>query len=75
MKSENDIKKELVSFTDTEKQTFRFVEKELQLIQASNSLSEDNVKKLTNVITQLNSLKESYFWRLLRAAKQNHMID
>lgn len=75
MKSENDIKKELVSFTDTEKQTFRFVEKELQLIQATNSLSEDNVKKLTNVITQLNSLKESYFWRLLRAAKQNHMID
>jgi hypothetical protein len=75
MKSENDIKKELVSFSDTEKQTFRFVEMELKIIQESNSLSEDNVKKLTNIITQLNSLKESYFWRLLRAAKQNHMID
>ena len=75
MISDSDIKKQLTSFTDAEKQTFKFAEKELESILNSNQLSEDVVHRLTNVITQLNGLKESYFWRLLRAAKQNHMID
>ena len=75
MMSDSDIKKQLTSLTDSEKQTFKFVEKELEYIQKTNQLSEDVVQRLTNIITQLNGLKESYFWRLLRAAKQNHMID
>ena len=31
--------------------------------------------KLTNILTVLGSLKDNYMWRLLRAAKQNHMLD
>jgi hypothetical protein len=75
MKTNNDIKKELVVFTDTERQSFKFAEKELNAILENNKVSEDSVLRLTNIITQLNSLKESFFWRLLRSAKQNHMID
>jgi hypothetical protein len=75
MKTDKEMKKEISSFTDSERQSFKFAEKELALILQTNTLSEENVQRLTNVITQLNALKESYFWRLLRAAKQNHMID
>lgn len=75
MKTDKEMKKEITSFTDSERQSFKFAEKELALILQTNTLSEENVQRLTNVITQLNALKESYFWRLLRAAKQNHMID
>jgi hypothetical protein len=75
MKTDKEIKKELVSFTDNEKQSFQYANKEIQSILESNKLSEDSLKRLSNVITQLNALKESFFWRLLRAAKQNHMID
>lgn len=75
MKTEKDIKKELVVFTDNERQSFKFSEKELNSILESNKVSEDTVQRLSNIITQLNALKESFFWRLLKAAKQNHMIE
>ena len=48
---------------------------ELNAIQGKRQIGEDTIKKLTNLITTLDSMRDNYYWRLLRASKQNHMID
>ena len=48
---------------------------DINQIRNKKVISEDTITKLGNVITMLDSLKENYMWRLLRAAKQNHMLD
>ncbi|MAO21680.1 MAG: hypothetical protein CMJ25_13090 [Phycisphaerae bacterium] len=45
-----------------------------QIIQ-KKTVDENTVRKLSNVATVLDTFKDKFLWRLLRAAKQNHMLD
>ena len=48
---------------------------DIKQIIEKKEVTEETIKKFTNIITTLDTLKDNYMWRLLRAAKQNHMLD
>jgi len=48
---------------------------EIGTVTQKREINENVIRKLSSVISTLESLKEDYMWRLLRAAKQNHMLD
>lgn len=75
MKTAQDIKKSLMGVSEEEKNNLQATIQELIEISKAKEVNEDVVKKLHNALTVISSLKENYLWRLLRAAKQNHMLD
>lgn len=74
MKTSEDIKKSLMGVSETEKKNIESTIQELVQVSKSKEVDEDVIKKLNNALTVIASLKENYMWRLLRAAKQNHML-
>ena len=74
MKSANQIKKSLMGVSEEEKNNIEAIMKDLDSIRKSKEVTEDTVRKLTNIQVIVSSLKDNYMWRLLSAAKQNHML-
>ena len=74
MKTRQTIEKQLFGISEEEKSNLLAVIEDVKQIIEKKTVNEESVKKLTNVITTLDSLKENYMWRMLRAAKQNHML-
>ena len=75
MKSLQNIKKEASQLSEQDKKSLQTVGEELKMLIQHKKIDEETLIKLTNVITTLSSLKENYMWRILKAAKQNHMIN
>tara|TARA_R110002051_G_scaffold239219_2_gene299860 strand:- start:1724 stop:1951 length:228 start_codon:yes stop_codon:yes gene_type:complete len=75
MKSIEKLQEEVgkLHFDDTKK--IKFVIEELQRIAKSKNINEANLRVLSNCLLELGTLKESFFWRLVKVLKQNHMID
>ena len=75
MKSIDKLKEEIgiLHFDDTKK--IKFIIEELTRIQKTKKINEDNLRVLSNCITELSTLKEAFYWRLVKLLKQNHMID
>ena len=75
MKSIEKLQEEVgqLHFDDTKK--IKFVIEELQRIAKSKNINEANLRVLSNCLLELATLKESFFWRLVKVLKQNHMID
>ena len=75
MKSIEKLQEEVgqLHFDDTKK--IKFVIEELQRIAKSKTINEANLRVLSNCLLELGTLKESFFWRLVKVLKQNHMID
>ena len=75
MKTRQSIEKQLFQISEEESSNLMALIEDINQIRKKKVISEDTITKLGNVITMLDSLKENYMWRLLRAAKQNHMLD
>ena len=75
MKSIEKLKQEVgvLHFDDTKK--IKFIIEELNRIEKSKKINEDNLRVLSNCFIELGTLKEAYYWRLVKLLKQNHMID
>ena len=75
MKDANSIKKRVLGISPDERNNIMALIEEIGTVTQKREINEDVVRKLGSVISTLESLKEDYMWRLLRAAKQNHMLD
>jgi hypothetical protein len=75
MKHINDIKKLEFSIVEEERKIFQTCKEELDILEKQGKVNEELVKKLGVLITQLNSLREGYLWRVINSAKQNHMLN
>lgn len=75
MKDANSIKKRVLSISPDERNNIMSLVEEIGTVTQKREINEDVVRKLGSVISTLESLKDDYMWRLLRAAKQNHMLD
>ena len=75
MKSIEKLKQEvgILHFDDSKK--IKFIIEELDRIEKSKNINEDNLRVLSNCFIELGTLKESFYWRLVKVLKQNHMID
>jgi hypothetical protein len=75
MKTPYDIKKNACAFSEQEVKNLQAHITEVKTILGTSKINEDTLISLTNMITTLSTLKENYMWRVIRAAKQNHMLD
>ena len=75
MKTRQSIEKQVFQISEEDRNNLLTLIEDLKQIINKKNISEDTLTKLTNIITVLGSLKDNYMWRLLRAAKQNHMLD
>ncbi len=65
--------KKIRTYTETEKEQLKFLEKELLSLQENPDISESGFKKLNNVVTQLELIRDTYYFRLLSLAKQDEL--
>jgi hypothetical protein len=75
MKSANSIKKQLSKPSEQDIENLRNLKNLIDMIISQKVINEETLKNLSNILTTAGALKENYMWRLLKAAKQNHMID
>jgi len=75
MKSRESIEKQIFAISEDDRKTVISLAEEIRMATETRVVNEELIHKLDNIITTLDSLRDSYMWRLLRAAKQNHMID
>jgi len=75
MKAKETIEKRLAALSEDEKAEITAIIQDLKGVLQGKKITEDVVKKLNNVFMSVGTLKENFMWRLLRAAKQNHMLD
>ena len=74
MKTRQSIEKQMFAISEEEKANLQTLVEDIKQVVEKKTVNEDTVKKLTNIITVLDTLKDNYMWRLLRAAKQDHML-
>lgn len=75
MKSRESIEKQIFAISEDDRKTIISLSEEIKMATETRVVNEELIHKLDNIITTLDNLRDSYLWRLLRAAKQNHMID
>ena len=75
MKSRETIEKEIFAISEDDKKSILALSEEIKMSTEKRIVNEELIHKLANIISTLENLKENYMWRLLRAAKQNHMLD
>lgn len=75
MKAKQTIEKEIFQISEADKRNLLEVVEDIKKILTTPTISEDEVRRLENSITTITSIKDNHLWRLLRAAKQNHMLN
>ena len=75
MKTSKDIKKKESAISEEDRKTLETTIQDIKFILEKPKIDEELLRKLTNISTTLSVMKESYTWRILRALKQNHMLD
>tara|TARA_R110002051_G_C8530817_1_gene469562 strand:- start:209 stop:436 length:228 start_codon:yes stop_codon:yes gene_type:complete len=75
MKTRETIKKEASRISEQDIKTLEATVEEIGMILNKKVVNEDLLIRLTNIVTTINSLRDNYMWRIIRATKQNHMLD
>tara|TARA_Y100000310_G_scaffold330609_1_gene402552 strand:- start:592 stop:819 length:228 start_codon:yes stop_codon:yes gene_type:complete len=75
MKNIEDLKKKQGQLDQVDLDKVRSLTAELAAFKDSPEISENGLRKLENILTELEGLKNSYIWRLVKLLKQNHMLD
>lgn len=75
MRKLDNIKKGATVFSEAEIRNIKSVKNEIDMLLEINKINEEAIRKLDNILTSLHGIRDNYVWRLLRAAKQNHMLD
>ena len=75
MRTRQSIEKQMFAISEEERSNLRSLVEDINQIVEKKTVNEETLRKFTNIITVLESLKDNYMWRMLRAAKQNHMLD
>ena len=75
MRTSHDIKKKASAISEQDKKTFETIIEDIKFLLKSPKINEETLIKINNMISSLNSLKENYTSSIIRALKQNHMLD
>lgn len=75
MKLNDNINKKPSLIQEGDLKTLESCITEIELVIQAKVVNEDVVTKLGNLVTTFSSLRDNYMWRMLRAAKQNRMLD
>tara|TARA_R100001530_G_scaffold117385_1_gene84527 strand:+ start:911 stop:1138 length:228 start_codon:yes stop_codon:yes gene_type:complete len=75
MRTSHDIRKKVTAISEQDQKTLRTLIEDIKFLLTTPKINEDTLVKINNMIISLNSIKENYTWLIIRALKQNHMLD
>lgn len=75
MKTKKELKKNLGKLNQFDLDTIRDISSDLAFFKDKKEITEEGLRKLENCLVQLETLKNSYSWRIIRLLKQGHMLD
>tara|TARA_R110000796_G_scaffold191826_1_gene308533 strand:+ start:1968 stop:2195 length:228 start_codon:yes stop_codon:yes gene_type:complete len=75
MKTPESIRKEGSKISEQDRRILETTMEEIKSILHQRVINEELLQKLSNVLVTINSLRDNYIWRVIRATKQNHMLD
>lgn len=75
MRYAEDIKRKEFSIVEEERKILNNCKEDMHYLATQGKVNEELLVKLGTIITQLQSLREGYIWRIINTAKQNHMLD
>ena len=75
MRTSHDIRKKATAISEQDQKTLRTLIEDINFLIKTPKINEETLVKISNMITSLNSIKENYTWLIIRALKQNHMLD
>tara|TARA_Y100001951_G_C11140407_1_gene183330 strand:+ start:219 stop:446 length:228 start_codon:yes stop_codon:yes gene_type:complete len=75
MRTSHDIKKKATAISEQDQKILRTIIEEIKFLLETPKINEDTLLKINNILSSLNSLKENYTSSIIRALKQNHMLD
>ena len=75
MRTSHDIKKKATAISEQDKKTLETIIEDIKFLLKTPRINEDTLLKINNILSSLNSLKENYTSSIIRALKQNHMLD
>ena len=73
MKPIEKIIAQIGELTPDELDRLRYVKTQIEGLENSKVISEDNLRLIINLCSELDAFKELYFWRLIYALKHQHM--
>ena len=74
MKTEKELKQSLYELTQSQLENLKWAKKEIEDLEKDRKITESNLKRVSNLISELNTLKEVYINKLFWALKQNHKL-
>ncbi len=75
MKTNDSIKKQNSVLSSEDKKNLLLLVEDIKMVIENNKINEDALRTLSNILITISSVRDNYMWRILRAAKQNHMLD
>ena len=75
MKTSHDIRKKATAISEQDRRTLLTITEDIKFLIEAPKINEETLIKINNMISSLTSLKENYTWLIIRALKQNHMLD
>tara|TARA_R110000824_G_scaffold16054_5_gene66987 strand:- start:165 stop:392 length:228 start_codon:yes stop_codon:yes gene_type:complete len=75
MKTFNEIKKQLTELTRGDKEKLEELCNSLNQIRNQGKVTEEGLKSIQNIQTELSLFSAGYLNRLINLLKQNHMLD
>jgi|TARA_Y100000310_G_C20576834_1_gene760863 hypothetical protein len=75
MRTSHDIKKKANAISEQDKKILQTITEDVKFLLQTQKINEETLIKINNMISSLNGLKENYTWLIIRALKQNHMLD
>ena len=74
MKTEKELKQSLYELTQSQLENLNWAKKEIEDLEKDRKITEGNLKRISNLISELGTLKEFYINKLFWALKQNHKL-
>ena len=75
MKKKEKLQEDLGKLSEFDLDTIRAIKGSLSSFIEQKNIDEKGLRSLENMVLELENLKQSYTWRLIRILKQGHMLD
>ena len=74
MKTAQELRQSLYELTPDQISNLKWIRGEVEILEKDKKINENNFKKISNMINEMNVLREFYIEKLFWALKQNHKL-
>ena len=74
MKTAQELRQSLYELTPDQISNLKWIRGEVEILEKDKKINENNFKKISNMINEMNVIREFYIEKLFWALKQNHKL-